>query len=94
MAYKDIKPMKESPSKVKGRIDTLHGRWYEESCFLLGLKVNVQPSMPRTAIRQTQRTNTPAATPSEYYKCALSIYHCSIIFCLNLKITSVMLVRE
>ena len=49
-----------------------HCRWYEETCSL-ALKVNIQPSTPRTTIRQTQRTNTPAATPLEYYKRALII---------------------
>ena len=64
--------MKESLNNARESIDTFHCRWYEESCSL-GLKVNVQPSMQRTTICQTQRTNTPAATPLEYYKCALSI---------------------
>ena len=71
-AYKDIKLVKESLSKARGSVDSFHRNWYEESC-LLGLKVNVLPSVPRTNNRQTQRTNTPATSESEYYKRTISI---------------------
>ena len=70
--YKDVKLVKESISKARGSIDPFHCNWYEESC-LLGLKVNVQPSVSRTNNRQTQRTNTPATSESEYYKRSISI---------------------
>ena len=71
-AYKDFKLVKESLSKARGSMDSFHRNWYEESC-LLGSKVNVQPSVPRTNNRQTQRTNTPATSESEYYKRTISI---------------------
>ena len=67
-----IKLVKESINKARGSIDSFYCNWYEESS-LLGLKVNVQPSVPRTNNRQTQRTNTPATSESEYYKCSISI---------------------
>jgi len=86
--FKDIKLVKESLSRVRGSIDTFHCRWS------LALKVNIQLSIPRTTIRQTQRTNTPAATPLEYYINVRSLFHSLIIFCLNLMVVSVILVTE
>lgn len=71
-AYKDIKLVKESLSKVRESIDSFHCRWYEESCSL-GSQVNVQPSVPRINNRQTQTANTPAISASEYYKHTISI---------------------
>ena len=55
-AYKDIKLVKESISKARGSIDSFHCNWYEESC-LLGLKVNVQPSVPRTNTENKYSSN-------------------------------------
>lgn len=49
------------------REDTTFGRMWDKACAL-ATKVDVTPSVPRTVTMQTKRSNTPAATPEEYWR--------------------------
>ena len=48
-------------------IEAVHSRMFDRAIHLSS-SVNVVESLPRTTNRQQHRSNTPATTPSEYFK--------------------------
>ena len=57
---------------VRENVETHHGTWFtevEKKCEAVG----TEPSLPRLCGRQSHRSNTPAQTPSEYYRCTMTI---------------------
>ena len=58
--------------KVRNEVDVRHTRWFEEAESLAG-SVGTLPEKPRTVERQRHRPNTPADSPSEYYRRVVTI---------------------
>ena len=52
--------------------DTYHTEWFLIITDMLS-EVGVEPCIPRRCGRQTQRSNVPADTPSEYFRRTISI---------------------
>ncbi|XP_028419093.1 52 kDa repressor of the inhibitor of the protein kinase-like, partial [Dendronephthya gigantea] len=53
--------------KMRNDVDAEHDSWYKEA-ESMGTSVGTQPDQPRTTGRQQHRANTPADTPSQYYR--------------------------
>ena len=53
-------------------IEAVHSRMFDRAIHLAS-SVNVVESLPRTTNRQQHRSNTPATTPSEYFKRTVTI---------------------
>ena len=53
-------------------IDTHHAQWFLTITEMLS-EVDIEPSVPRRCGRQTQWSNVPADTPSEYFQRTISI---------------------
>ena len=71
-AVSEVDTLTSSLKNVKENVDTHHNEWFEtvsEMCSSVG----TTPSMPRTCGRQRHRTNTPASTPSEYFKRTITV---------------------
>ena len=58
--------------RLRTEIDAIHEDWYTEAVKLAG-KVGTVPLQPRSIMVQAYRSNTPASSPSEYYKRNLTI---------------------
>lgn len=58
--------------RIREEITESHDEWYDEAVRLAD-SVGTVPSSPRTARVQIHRANTPADTPSEYYRRVISI---------------------
>ena len=57
---------------VRENVETHHSTWFtevEKKCEAVG----TEPSLPRLCGRQSHRSNTPAQTPSEYYRRTITI---------------------
>ena len=71
-AVSEVDTLTSSLKNIRENVDTHHNEWFEsvsEMCSSVG----TTPSMPRTCARQRHRTNTPASTPSEYFKRTITI---------------------
>ena len=71
-AVSEVDTLTSSLNNVRENVDTHHNEWFEtvsEMCSSVG----TTPSMPRTCGRQCHRTNTPASTPSEYFKRTITV---------------------
>ncbi|XP_028413710.1 52 kDa repressor of the inhibitor of the protein kinase-like [Dendronephthya gigantea] len=58
--------------KMRNDVDAEHDSWYKEA-ESMGTSVGTQPDQPRTTGRQQHRANTPADTPSQYYRRVISV---------------------
>ena len=58
--------------EVRENIDTCHAQWFSTITEMLS-EVGMEPSVPRRCGRQTQWSNVPADTPSEYFRRTISI---------------------
>lgn len=58
--------------KMRLEISDKHKSWYDEA-VVLAEKVGTVPTKPRTVGRQKHRANQPADSPSEYFRCIVSI---------------------
>ena len=71
-AAKEIDVLVTTIHKIRNDIGTYHSKWYssvEKMCTI----AETVPSIPRTCRLQTQRSNVPADSPSQYYLRTLSI---------------------
>ena len=71
-AAKEIDVLVTTIHKIRNDIGTYHSKWYssvEKMCTI----AETVPSIPRTCCLQTQRSNVPADSPSQYYLRTLSI---------------------
>ena len=71
-AVREIEMVTATIQDVRDHVDTHHAKWFltvESMCYSVG---NV-PSLPRRCGKQTHHSNTPADTPSEYYRRSISI---------------------
>ena len=71
-AVSEIDNLMSALLDVRENVDTHHSMWFtevEKKCEALG----IQPSLPRLCGRQAHRSNTPAQTPSEYYRRTVTI---------------------
>ena len=66
-AHDNIKSVSESRENAKKNVDLFHSTRFQEASQI-DSKVNVEPFMPRTTCKQTKQANTPASSPSEYYR--------------------------
>ena len=67
-----METLTSSLKKVRENVDTHHSEWFEtisEMCRNIG----TTPSIPRICSRQRHRTNTPASTPSEYFRRTITV---------------------
>ena len=71
-AYESINSVIDALKDARKSIDLTHNAWFDEACSISG-KLKIQPSIPRTALRQIHRSNHPADSVSEYFKCSISI---------------------
>ena len=71
-AHNNIGSVKKFLEDARRNVESVHSLLFQEAS-LLASKVNIQPSLPRLASRQTKRANTPASTPTEYYKHTITI---------------------
>ena len=58
--------------KMRKDVDARHESWYEEA-ESIGNNVGSIPDQPRTIGRQQHRANTPADSPSQYYRRVISV---------------------
>ena len=71
-AVREINTVIATVQDVRDNIDTHHSRWFLAISDMLS-QVGVEPSVPRRCGRQIHHSNLPADTPSEYYRCTVSI---------------------
>ena len=71
-AVSEIDNVSAALQEVRENIDTYHTEWFLIITDMLS-EVGVEPSTPRRCGRQTQRSNVPADTPSEYFRRIISI---------------------
>ena len=71
-AVSEIDTVTATVEDVRDNINTHHVQWFLTITELLS-EVGIEPSVPRRCGRQTQRSNVPADTPSEYFRRAISI---------------------
>ena len=71
-AVSEIDTVTATVQDVRDNIDTHHAQWFLTITEMLS-EVGIEPSVPRRCGRQTQQSNVPADTPSEYFKCTISI---------------------
>ena len=67
-----ITALKGLCSNMRHNIGDDHEEWYK-GVILIGGKQNVIEKAPRLYLKQTNRTNQPSGTPSEYYKSSFTI---------------------
>ena len=71
-AFNDVKDriddMKTLCENVEGEFSIIYQRTER-----MAAKFGVTPSIPRTAVRQLNRSNVPALTPEEYFRRALAV---------------------
>lgn len=68
----EVRTLATSLYQVRENVDSHHSEWFEtvtEMCSNVG----TTPSLPRICSRQRHRTNTPASSPSEYFKRMITI---------------------
>ena len=58
--------------RLRYEIDPNHNEWLDEAVQLAD-SVNCLPSKPRTSQKQINRVNTPAESPSQYYKRSVTL---------------------
>ena len=66
-AYRLVTETRQELQEYRNSGEDTFTDWFD-ICKTLGEKVDVQPSVPRTAGRQTHRSNTPHDGPEEYYR--------------------------
>lgn len=71
-AFDEIESVKSDIQATRNDIDNAFTRIYQHS-VRLSEQVGVEPSIPRIAKRQSNRANTPADNPEEYYRRTLAI---------------------
>lgn len=71
-AVKEIDTEIETIQKIRDDIETYHDQWFTEIEKMCDITDTV-PSIPRMCSHQTQRSNTPANSPSQYFICTVSI---------------------
>ena len=71
-AYKEVDGCIKDMEHVRENIDAEFKVIYQQA-ERMAAKVNVDPTIPRSAARQMHRNNVPADNPEEYYRRALAI---------------------
>ena len=71
-AVSEIDTVTATVQDVRDNIDTHHAQWFLTITEMLS-EVGIEPSVPRRCGRQTQWSNVPADTPSEYFRRTISI---------------------
>ena len=71
-AVSEIDTVTATVQDVRDNIDTHHAQWFLTITEMLSV-VGIEPSVPRRCGRQTQWSNVPADTPSEYFRRTISI---------------------
>ena len=66
-AVSEIDNVTAAVQDVRENIDTYHAQWFSTITEMLS-EVGIEPSVPRRCGRQTQRSNVPADSPSEYFR--------------------------
>ena len=79
-AVSEIDTVTATVQNVRDNIDTHHSQWFLTITEMLS-EVGIEPSVPRRCGRQTQRSNVPADTPSEYFRRTISIPVLDHLFC-------------
>ena len=70
--WNHVKITHKRVKEIRQDVDKHHATWFSEST-VMAEKVGEEPRIPGRCVRQIQRNNVPATTPSEYYKRAISI---------------------
>ena len=71
-AYEMVTEVTQVYRKLRDDVVVHFGRCYAQA-VRMAEKIGTTPDMPRIAKRQIHRSNTPAATPEEYYRLNLAI---------------------
>lgn len=71
-AYEMVTEVTQVYRKLRHDVVVHFGRCYAQA-VRMAEKIGTTPDMPRIAKRQIHRSNTPAATPEEYYRLNLAI---------------------
>ena len=71
-AVSEIDTVTATVQDVRDNIDTHHAQWFLTITEMLS-EIGIEPSVPRRCGRQTQQSNVPADTPSEYFRRTISI---------------------
>ena len=71
-AYEMVTEVTQVYRKLRDDVVVHFGRCYAQA-VRMAEKIRTTPDMPRIAKRQIHRSNTPAATPEEYYRLNLAI---------------------
>ena len=66
-AVEEVSDVIDTLQDVQDNVNTYHSTWFST------VEVGVLPSLPRRCSHQTQRSNVPADTPSQYY-CQVTHY--------------------
>ena len=76
-AFQMVHSVKLALQDVRDEVDQDHSKWFQQAINLASGH-GVEPPVPRTCKRQTQRENTEANGPEEYYRRTLTITDYSI----------------
>ena len=71
-AYEQVKSCVDDLKQTREQIEAEFYIIYQQA-ERLATKISIQPSLPRVAIRQQHRSNTPATTPKEYYRRTIAV---------------------
>lgn len=71
-AVSEIDNVTAAVQDVRENIDSYPAQWFLPITEMLS-DVAIEPSVPRRCGRQTQRSNVPADTPTEYFRRTISI---------------------
>ena len=71
-AVSEVETLTLSLKKVRKNVDIHHNEWFETVSEMCS-EVGTTPLIPRTCGRQHHRTNTPASTPSEYFRRTITV---------------------
>ena len=71
-AVSEVSNLKTVLQDLRDNVDKYYDEWFseiEQMCIAIG----TEPSLPRLCTRQTHRSNVPAQTPKEYYRCTITM---------------------
>lgn len=71
-AVSEVSTLTSTLNQVRSNVDSYHSRWFDTISKMYD-DVGTAPSIPRICGRQRQRANTPACSPSEYYRRTITI---------------------
>jgi hypothetical protein len=71
-AVSEVEVLTSSLKKVRENVDSHHSEWFKTVSGMYS-EVGTTPSLPRICGRQRHRPNTPASTPSKYFRRTITV---------------------